>query len=131
MAASEKGVDVPNQKAAEASMADTSIDEENKPVKPVDFGEAPDGGLRAWLVAAGGAAIFFCCLGFSNAFGAFQEYYMRHQLRDETPGDIAWIGSLSAFLQFASGMVGGPLFDRFGGRVWFLVLSMFKKQILI
>ncbi|KAK9786728.1 putative Major facilitator superfamily (MFS) profile domain-containing protein [Seiridium cardinale] len=45
-----------------------------------DFGPAPDGGLTAWLVAAGGATVFFCCLGFTNAFGAFEEYYLTHQL---------------------------------------------------
>ncbi|RJE21440.1 Major Facilitator Superfamily [Aspergillus sclerotialis] len=77
----------------------------------------PDSGLQAWLVAAGGSAIFFCCLGFANSFGTFGEYYLSHQLQGESPDKIAWIGSLSAFLQFASGMVGGPLFDRFGAWV--------------
>lgn len=76
--------------------------------------EAPEGGSRAWLVAAGGFALFFCCLGFSNSFGVFEEYYASHQMRGESPDKIAWIGSLSAFLQFAAGSVGGPLFDRFG-----------------
>jgi hypothetical protein len=42
---------------------------------------------------------------------------MTHQLWDESPGNIAWIGSLSAFLQFAAGAIGGPLFDRFGAWV--------------
>lgn len=52
--------------------------------------------------------------GYANAFGVFQEYYMTHQLRDRSPDDISWIGSLSAFLQFAIGAVAGPLFDRYG-----------------
>ncbi|KAK3381477.1 major facilitator superfamily domain-containing protein [Podospora didyma] len=82
-----------------------------------NFPPAPDGGLEAWLVAAGGAALFFCCLGFANSFGSFEEYYLSHQLSDRSPDDIAWIGSLSAFLSFASGMVGGPLFDRYGAAV--------------
>ena len=81
-----------------------------------NLGEAPDGGTRAWLVAAGGFAVCFCCLGFSNAFGTFEEYYLKHQLRGESPSNVAWIGSISAFLQFAAGMVGGPLFDRFGAQ---------------
>lgn len=79
-----------------------------------EFGEAPDGGLQAWLVAAGGACIFFCCLGFSNSFGTFEQYYLTHQLQHEPPDTIAWIGSLSLFLQFAAGAFGGPLFDMFG-----------------
>ncbi|OCL14295.1 MFS general substrate transporter [Glonium stellatum] len=96
--------------AAELGEEKTSPDSPNPP----DFGEAPDGGLRAWLVAAGGACIFFSCLGFANSFGVFQEYYMVHQLRHESRDKIAWIGSLSAFVQFAAGAIGGPLFDRFG-----------------
>lgn len=79
-----------------------------------DLGQAPDGGLRAWLVAVGAGCVFFSALGFANAFGVFQEYYMAHQLREESADKIAWIGSLAAFLQFAAGAIGGPLFDRFG-----------------
>lgn len=128
MTTQEKGGEVPSQGSQRSSMHDAELATEDK---PLELGEAPDGGLRAWLVAAGGAAIFFCCLGFSNAFGAFQEYYMRHQLRDETPGDIAWIGSLSAFLQFATGMIGGPLFDRFGARVCLSSPPLVVKQSLM
>ncbi|EFE35067.1 uncharacterized protein ARB_06023 [Trichophyton benhamiae CBS 112371] len=87
--------------------------EEMSPTTP-SFGEAPDGGVRAWLVAAGGSAIFFCCLGFSNSFGVFTEYYLSHQLRGESPDKVAWIGSLSAFLLFATGIMGGPSFDLLG-----------------
>ncbi|KAM6519785.1 hypothetical protein FALCPG4_013372 [Fusarium falciforme] len=80
-------------------------------------GEMPDGGLQAWLVAAGGACIFFSCLGFANSFGVLQEYYMTHQLRGESADKVAWIGSMSTFIQFAAGAIGGPMFDRFGARV--------------
>ncbi|KAK3312849.1 major facilitator superfamily domain-containing protein [Apodospora peruviana] len=79
-----------------------------------DCDKPPDGGLQAWLVTIGTAMIFFCGIGYSNSFGIFQEYYMVHQLPDKSADDIAWIGSLSAFLQFATGAVGGPLFDRYG-----------------
>lgn len=84
-----------------------------------DTDKAPDGGLEAWLAAAGAASIFFSCFGFANSFGVFQEYYMTHQLRDRSPSDISWIGSLSAFIQFAFGAIAGPLFDRYGGWVRF------------
>jgi hypothetical protein len=82
------------------------------------FEPAPDGGATAWLVAAGGGAIFFCCLGFTNSFGAFEEYHLTHQLSDKTPDDVAWIGSTAVFLQFAVAVVAGPMFDRFGAKVW-------------
>lgn len=84
---------------------------------PLEVGPAPDGGAQAWLAAAGAGAIFYCCLGLSNSFGAFEEFYLANQLRGEPPDKISWIGSLSAFLQFAMGMVGGPMFDRYGARV--------------
>ncbi|KAL3462229.1 major facilitator superfamily domain-containing protein [Aspergillus heterothallicus] len=82
-----------------------------------EFGPAPDGGLKAWLVAAGAACTIFSTLGFANSFGVLQEYYAAHQLRGESADRIAWIGSLSAFLQFAAGAIGGPLFDRYGAWV--------------
>lgn len=75
---------------------------------------APDGGLRAWLVALGAASTTFACLGLTNSFGVFQSYYATHILRTSTPSAIAWIGSLSSFLQFALGALAGPLFDRYG-----------------
>ncbi|KAI3559231.1 riboflavin transporter MCH5 [Colletotrichum abscissum] len=77
----------------------------------------PEGGTRAWSVAAGTAAILFCSLGYTNSFGVFQAYYTRHQLSNHTPDDISWIGSIQAFLVFASGAIGGPIFDRYGAWV--------------
>ncbi|KAK8055070.1 hypothetical protein PG993_000297 [Apiospora rasikravindrae] len=82
-----------------------------------EYGAAPDGGLKAWLVAAGGASVFFCCLGFANSFGTFSQYYATHQLPHKNPDDIAWIGSLNSYLQMAMGLFGGPAFDRWGAKV--------------
>jgi hypothetical protein len=38
-------------------------------------------------------------------------YYEANQLSDETPSNIAWIGSLQLFLIFFSGIFTGYLFD--------------------
>ncbi|KAK2035187.1 MFS general substrate transporter [Colletotrichum zoysiae] len=96
------------------------------------LGAVPDGGLRAWMVAAGAATIFFCTLGLSNTFGLFEEYYLTHQLQDYTASAVSWIGSVQSFLQFFSGMLGGPLFDRYG--VWVIypsaVLYVFSLMIM-
>ncbi|KAK3690506.1 major facilitator superfamily domain-containing protein [Podospora appendiculata] len=97
----------------EKDIGDSPTEDDGMP----DFGKAPDGGIVAWLVAAGAGCLFFAALGFSNSFGVFQEYYMTHQLQDESADKIAWIGSVSAFLQFGTGAVAGPLFDRYGARV--------------
>lgn len=78
------------------------------------FGPAPDGGTIAWLNAFGGFCIFFGCLGFTSCFGVLQEYYGTHQLKNYSASDIAWIGSLSNFIQFSGGAIGGCMFDRFG-----------------
>ena len=105
------------------SIIAAELDKENT---PPNFGEAPDGGLRAWLVVTGSAFIFFSALGYAYSFGVFQEYYLTHQVREESPDNIAWIGSLSLFLQFAAGAIGGPLFDRFGAWVCLLAPLMFE-----
>lgn len=105
------------------SIIAVKLGEENT---PPNFREAPDGGLRAWLVVTGSAFIFFSALGYAYSFGVFQEYYMTHQVREKSPDNIAWIGSLSLFLQFAAGAIGGPLFDRFGAWVYLLAPLTFE-----
>jgi hypothetical protein len=90
--------------------------------------KAPDGGRRAWLVAAGAGCLAFASLGYSNSVGVFQEYYLSHQLKDQSPDDVAWIGSIAAFLQFAVGALAGPMFDRYGAWVN-LACSFFLEEV--
>ncbi|KAI1388514.1 major facilitator superfamily domain-containing protein [Hypoxylon trugodes] len=103
-------IDSPEQDSINAA----ELGKEKAPVDIPDLEEAPDGGLRAWLVTIGASCVFFSALGFSNAFGVFEEYYLTHQLKGQSPDKIAWIGSLGVFLQFVTGNIGGPLFDRYG-----------------
>lgn len=110
----------------------SSLDQEREPSTPSEKGcndlePAPDGGTQSWLVAAGGACVFFSALGFSNSFGVFEEYYLAHQLQGETANKVAWIGSMATFLQFAIGAIGGPLFDRFGA--W--VRSVLSRSLVL
>ena len=44
-----------------------------------------------------------------------------------SPSAIAWIGSLQAFFVFAGGLVGGPLFDRYGAKVCVTTLKPLKR----
>ncbi|KAK0707326.1 major facilitator superfamily domain-containing protein [Lasiosphaeris hirsuta] len=104
------------QLPAERDPSMSGAEEQKISLEPPELPSAPDGGLRAWLAAAGGASVFFCCLGVANSFGTFEEYYLRNQLEDYSPDAVAWIGSLSLFLQFFSGVIGGPLFDRYGAK---------------
>ncbi|KAK6822867.1 hypothetical protein PG987_014412 [Apiospora arundinis] len=98
-----------------ANLSSGPVDHEK--TDPTADDEAPEGGARAWLAAAGGASIFFSTLGFANSFGTFEEYYLTHQLQGESASKISWIGSLAVFIQFFVGMVAGPLFDRYGSKV--------------
>ncbi len=106
---------------------DTSIDIAVPSTKPQDVEPTvdttphhmnyPDGGWRAWSVAYGASGVLFCTFGYANTFGVFQEYYAVHQLSDQTPSAISWIGSLQIFFLFSGNLFGGPLFDRYGAKV--------------
>ncbi|OAX77251.1 hypothetical protein ACJ72_08453 [Emergomyces africanus] len=101
---------------------DVKRSEEGDLANPVDLkvdNSYPDGGARAWGVAAGTSGVLFCTFGMANAFGVLQEYYISHQLSDSSPSAISWIGSLQVFALFSGALVGGPLFDRYGGKtIW-------------
>ncbi|RDX52397.1 MFS general substrate transporter [Lentinus brumalis] len=71
----------------------------------------PDGGLRAWLVILGVATGVCGTFGLVNAWGVFQAYYENDLLRDSSPSNIAWIGSLQYALNFLPGLAVGRLFD--------------------
>lgn len=97
----------------------------------------PEGGRQAWLVVSGAAAVMFCTFGYLTGFGygklldivllkynrliqvssIYQQWYSEHQLKSYTLSDISWIGSVQIFLNFAGGLVGGPILDRKGNVV--------------
>ncbi|CAD6454327.1 5265c8df-1c99-438b-a585-f04aab271371 [Sclerotinia trifoliorum] len=114
--------DVDIERSVETGEAENEIlaavqsESEKQNAFALDF---PDGGARAWSVALGAAGVLFCTFGYINAFGVYQEYYQTHQLSHRTPSDISWIGSLQVFFLFSGSAVGGPLFDRYGGKtIW-------------
>jgi MFS family permease len=50
--------------------------------------------------------------GIVTSFGLFQDYYKQTYLKEYSPSDIAWIGTVQGFLLFGAGIFSGPLFDR-------------------
>ncbi|KAJ7158286.1 major facilitator superfamily domain-containing protein [Mycena crocata] len=74
--------------------------------------EYPDGGLRAWLVVFGGACTAFSTFGYVNAWGVFQSYYSEVLLKDSSPSNIAWIGSVQYSMVFIPALFIGHIFDR-------------------
>ncbi|EGE77998.1 riboflavin transporter MCH5 [Blastomyces dermatitidis ATCC 18188] len=91
----------------------------------------PDGGARAWAVAAGTSGVLFCTFGMANAFGVLQEYYTSHQLSETSPSAISWIGSLQVFILFASALVGGPLFDQYGAKVIWPSAALYVLSLMM
>ncbi|KAJ4323105.1 hypothetical protein N0V84_004505 [Fusarium piperis] len=108
------GATTPDHDPSDKTLNETRPGSEDQKLEKVEEDDFPDGGLRAWLVAIGCSGVFFCTLGYTNVFGIFQAYYMFNQMPERSADDIAWIGSIQGFLIFATGAVGGPLFDRFG-----------------
>ncbi|KAK7057637.1 MFS domain-containing protein [Favolaschia claudopus] len=86
--------------------------------------EYPDGGTRAWLVVFGAFCANFSTFGYVNAWGVFQAYYTETLLKDSSPSNIAWIGSIQYSLIFIPGLVTGHYFDRGIFKVPFLVASV-------
>ncbi|KZO97375.1 MFS general substrate transporter [Calocera viscosa TUFC12733] len=73
--------------------------------------EFPDGGLRAWLIVAGGCSITVASFGYVNTWGIFQAYYSEHLMPDVSPSQISWIGSIQYSFNFFPGLIMGRLFD--------------------
>ncbi|KAJ7475200.1 major facilitator superfamily domain-containing protein [Mycena galericulata] len=73
--------------------------------------EVPDGGLRAWATVAGGFMVYFAGLGYFNAYGVYQDFYVREFMTEKSPSEIAWIGSCQIALQFVLGLPVGKAFD--------------------
>jgi hypothetical protein len=93
----------------------------------------PEGGVQAWSVVAGSAIALACAFGYLSSFGyvplplrkpdrtnrcrVYENYYSTHQLSHKSPSDIAWIGSVQIFFQYATSVVSGGLFDLYGAKV--------------
>ncbi|KAI9810734.1 MAG: hypothetical protein M1827_006072 [Pycnora praestabilis] len=87
----------------------------------------PNGGFKAWSQVVGSFFLFFNSWGIINAFGVYQTYYETGLLKNESPSNISWIGSIQAFLLLIIGVVTGPIYDAgyFYALVWtgsFLVI---------
>ncbi|KAJ7714082.1 major facilitator superfamily domain-containing protein [Mycena metata] len=73
--------------------------------------ELPDGGLQAWATVAGGFMLYVAGLGYFNAYGVYQDFYVRQFMTRYSPAEIAWIGSCQIAIQFVLGLPVGKLFD--------------------
>lgn len=99
------------------------VDPEQVPVARPFGSDAPDGGLKAWLVILGVWCCSFCSYGWMNSIGIFQEYYQTTLLNTYSASAISWIPSLQVFLMTALGPFIGIIYDRHGPRMLLLVGS--------
>ncbi|KAF8891750.1 MFS general substrate transporter [Infundibulicybe gibba] len=79
----------------------------------------PEGGWEAWATVLGAWIIQFCTFGYTNAFGVYQDFYVREYLNNFSSSQISWIGSLQVMLLFSVGIFSGRAFDR--GYFYYLV----------
>ncbi|KAF5384260.1 hypothetical protein D9615_003435 [Tricholomella constricta] len=78
----------------------------------------------------------FCTFGYSNAYGVYNDYYVRVYLHEKyTSSQISWIGSVQLFCTLFGGLVAGRGFDTgyfyhlmIGGSLLF-VFSLFMLSL--
>ncbi|KAF8888860.1 major facilitator superfamily domain-containing protein [Infundibulicybe gibba] len=100
-----------SQKEAEKSQSSSSTgsDVERYPPEPEPF---PEGGWRAWSVIFGVWLIQFCTFGYTNAYGVYNDFYVREYLSPKyTSSQISWIGSVQLLLVLSAGILSGRGFD--------------------
>ncbi|KAG1818427.1 major facilitator superfamily domain-containing protein [Suillus subaureus] len=80
-------------------------------VDHLDSSDFPEGGVTAWGTVLGAFLVQFCGAGYTTSYGVFQDFYTQIYLTNSTPSEIAWIGSVNAFLTFSVGLVSGSTPD--------------------
>lgn len=107
-----KSADVQENSQVHEDAQDSGIrdsDTEGTPFKEDVVGEAPDGGLTAWLQVLCGHLIVFNVWGYINSYGIFESYYVTTLNRSSS--DIAWVGSLEIFFVYFLGSFSGRATD--------------------
>ncbi|GAW02516.1 major facilitator superfamily domain-containing protein [Lentinula edodes] len=106
------------------SRNETNIDKNTVGTAGENVDDFPDGGLRAWSMVLGTFLSAFATFGFVNSWGVFQSYYEQTILKDSSPSDIAWIGSVQYALIFLPGLITGRMFDIGIFKIPFAVASL-------
>jgi len=72
----------------------------------------PEGGLRAWTVVLGVWILQFCTFGYTNAYGVYNDFYVREYLKEKySSSQISWIGSVQLLVVLSAGLFTGRAFD--------------------
>ncbi|KAI9375883.1 major facilitator superfamily domain-containing protein [Aspergillus egyptiacus] len=90
-------------------MGSVNVQQQESPSKAPGIGDAPDGGITAWLQVLCGHLIVFNVWGFVNSYGIFQSYYTTALNRNAA--DISWVGSIQIFFVYFLGTFSGRAMD--------------------
>ncbi|KIM41319.1 hypothetical protein M413DRAFT_72154 [Hebeloma cylindrosporum] len=72
----------------------------------------PEGGTQAWMVVIGVFLVQFSTFGYTNAYGVYNDYYVREYLANtSTSAQISWIGSVELWIVLSVGLFSGRAFD--------------------
>ncbi|KAF2646559.1 MFS general substrate transporter [Massarina eburnea CBS 473.64] len=71
-----------------------------------------DHGFSAWLQVLCGWILFMNSWGLPNSFGAFQTFYVKELIPEQSAASVAWIGSIQLFLTTLGCLFGGIFLDR-------------------
>ncbi|KAF5325482.1 hypothetical protein D9619_009912 [Psilocybe cf. subviscida] len=106
-----KGVVLTDTTAATfTSASGEDMQEEQREVKQKE--SLPEGGRRAWMAVVGVFLVQFCTFGYTNAYGVYNDYYVRQYLvNSNTSSQISWIGSVQLWLVLSVGLFSGRAFD--------------------
>lgn len=81
------------------------------PAEPPGANPVDDGWI-CWQQVTASFAIWMNTWGIVGSYGAFQTYYEVAMLSHKSPSQIAWIGTIQAFLLVFLGVLVGPIFDK-------------------
>ncbi|KAH3898982.1 related to Probable transporter MCH4 [Saccharomycodes ludwigii] len=96
-----------------------------------DISEFPDGGFEAYTSLFGTFCGLVPVFGVFNSLGAIQSYISNQQLAGVKASNISWIFSSYLTICFASSVLVGAYFDRNGGRIpGILVTILFVGGIM-
>lgn len=105
--------DVSDKGDSEKSDVESPPAQPEKPAGMPGHGSPPpNGGAVAWMQVFAGFMLFFNTWGILNTFGVYQTYYETGTLFKESSSNIAWIGSIQAYMVLTVGFFSGPIFDR-------------------
>lgn len=96
---------------SEPRLEDETDPEKHPQEKPIQEPSYPSTG-DAWLRVFATFLVYVSTWGLLNAIGSYQNYYQDVLLKNESPSNLAWIGTLQAVLIILLGVFSGPLFDK-------------------